>query len=132
LLPELAARYQVFPYLHEEMGAALAAADLVVCRAGASTLGELPLFGIPAILVPYPHAWRYQQVNAEYLAQYGAAVILQDNDLNEKLMTTIQGLFREPQKLEQMRINMRSLIHPQAAQNIANLIYSLVQPDGGA
>jgi len=130
--PEQASRYRVFPYLHDEMGAALAAADLVVCRAGASTLGELPLFGLPAILVPYPYAWRYQQVNAEHLAQNGAATILQDGDLSKKLRSTVQELLRNPEKLEQMRIKMRSLAHPQAAQSIANLIYSLVQPDGGA
>jgi undecaprenyldiphospho-muramoylpentapeptide beta-N-acetylglucosaminyltransferase len=114
-----AERYHAFPYLHEEMGAALAAADLVVSRAGASTLGEFPLFGLPAILVPYPHAWRYQKVNADYLAQRGAAVVLEDSRLVDELYTTICTLLDNPGKMAAMRKSMRALARPQAAQAIA-------------
>src|SRR5512138_3348800 len=88
---ELAARYHAMPYLHE-MGAALASADLALSRAGASSLGEYPLFGLPAILVPYPHAWRYQKVNADYLTRRGAAIILPDPRLNDELLPTLSVL----------------------------------------
>jgi UDP-N-acetylglucosamine--N-acetylmuramyl-(pentapeptide) pyrophosphoryl-undecaprenol N-acetylglucosamine transferase len=114
-----AERYHAYPYLHEEMGAALAAADLVVSRAGASALGELPLFGLPAILVPYPHAWRYQKVNADYLAQRGAAVVLEDSRLVDELYTTICTLLDNPGKMDAMRKSMRELARPQAARAIA-------------
>ena len=65
------------------------AADLAVCRAGASTLGELPLFGLPAVLIPYPYAWRYQKVNADYLAKHGAALVLEDAMMKDELLPTI-------------------------------------------
>jgi hypothetical protein len=71
--------YRPYPYLHERMGAAFRAADLVVARAGASMLGEAPAFALPSLLVPYPHAWRYQKVNADYLANAGAAIRLDDH-----------------------------------------------------
>lgn len=115
-------RYRAFPYLHEEMSAAFAAADLAVCRAGASVLGELPLFGLPAILVPYPYAWRYQQVNAEYLAQKGAAQIVQDRDLSTRLLPEIQSLLTQPVKLAEMRQALQSLAQPFAAYTIAESI----------
>jgi undecaprenyldiphospho-muramoylpentapeptide beta-N-acetylglucosaminyltransferase len=114
-----AERYHAYPYLHEEMGAALAAADLVVSRAGASALGEFPLFGLPAILVPYPYAWRYQKVNADFLAQRGAAVVLEDNRLSEELYTTVCTLLENPGKLDAMQKTMRELARPQAAHSIA-------------
>ncbi len=88
-----------FPYLHEEMGAALAAADLALSRAGASTLGEYPLFGLPAILVPYPHAWRYQKVNADYLVQHGAAVMLEDAKLSDQLLPTVNDLLESSSEI---------------------------------
>jgi len=125
LTSEQRARYHAFPYLHEEMGAALAAADLVISRAGAATLGEFPFFGLPAILIPYPHAWRYQKVNADYLAGQGAAVILQDELLKEELVNLVQDLLDNPAKREAMRRAMRSLARPQAAEEIAGQLLEL-------
>lgn len=121
---ELAARYHALPYLHE-MGAALAAADLVVSRAGASVLGEFPLFGLPAVLVPYPHAWRYQKVNAEFLAYRGAAVILEDHRINNELMVTLNVLLDNRNKLKSMRAAMFELSHPRAAEKIASILIEL-------
>jgi UDP-N-acetylglucosamine--N-acetylmuramyl-(pentapeptide) pyrophosphoryl-undecaprenol N-acetylglucosamine transferase len=121
---ELVKRYHVMPYLHE-MGAALAAADLVVSRAGASCLGEYPLFGLPAVLVPYPHAWRYQKVNADYLTRRGAAIMLQDHRLNDELVVTLNVLVENPNKLKAMRAAMFELSHPRAAEKIASALIQL-------
>jgi undecaprenyldiphospho-muramoylpentapeptide beta-N-acetylglucosaminyltransferase len=116
------ARYHAYPFLEEEMGAAFAAADLAVCRAGASTLGELPLFGLPAVLVPYPHAWHYQHQNAEFLRSHGGAVILKDEELNNKLLPAVLGLIHDEKKLAKMSHAMKDLSHPDAAEKIAEMI----------
>jgi UDP-N-acetylglucosamine--N-acetylmuramyl-(pentapeptide) pyrophosphoryl-undecaprenol N-acetylglucosamine transferase len=121
---ELAPRYHAMAYLHE-MGAALAAADLVVSRAGASALGEYPLFALPAVLVPYPHAWRYQKVNADYLTRRGAAITLEDHRLNEDLLVTLIVLAENPNKLKAMRAAMFEMSHPRAAEKIASALIEL-------
>ncbi len=131
LSPELAARYRIFPYLHERMGAALRAADLVIARAGASTLGEFPAFGVPAILVPYPHAWRYQKVNADYLASQGAAILLEDADLWGKLLLTVQALFEHPGRLQAMREVMQGLYRAEAAEKIGAALLALGERKSG-
>jgi UDP-N-acetylglucosamine--N-acetylmuramyl-(pentapeptide) pyrophosphoryl-undecaprenol N-acetylglucosamine transferase len=112
-------RYHAFAYLHEDMGAALSAAELVVSRAGASALGEFPQFGLPAILVPYPHAWRYQKINAEKLAKNGAAILLEDARLKSGLLMTIEKLLESPQKLVDMRAAMLAQRSQDAAGKIA-------------
>jgi UDP-N-acetylglucosamine:LPS N-acetylglucosamine transferase len=117
--------YHVFPYLHEEMALALAAADLAVCRAGASTLGELPLFGLPAVLVPYPHAWRYQKVNAEWLAQQGAGVVLEDAALKTDLLPLLRSLLDDPTRLAAMRERSAALAQPRGAANLADELLRL-------
>lgn len=117
-------RYHVRPYLHE-MGAALSAADLVLSRAGASSLGEYPLFSLPAVLVPYPYAWRYQKINADFLAGRNAAVILQDELLKDKLLPVIKDLLMNQNKREAMRFAMKSLSRPRAAEDIASRLVEL-------
>jgi len=119
---DLSARYHPFPYLHEEMAAALASADLVVSRAGASTLGEFPLFALPAVLVPYPHAWRYQRVNAEFLAQQGAAVVVADEQLKINLVSLVTDLLQSPDRLRKMSTAMGALARPDAGQRIADQV----------
>ncbi|MGQ9709150.1 MAG: undecaprenyldiphospho-muramoylpentapeptide beta-N-acetylglucosaminyltransferase [Anaerolineae bacterium] len=121
-------RYHPYPYLHDEaMGQALAAADLAVCRAGASTLGELPYFGLPAVLVPYPYAWRYQRVNAEWLAARGAAVVLEDARLREELVPTVRSLLEDPVRLAQMQAQASALARPDAAARLAELVRVLAR-----
>lgn len=117
--------YRPFPYLYAEMGAALTAADLVVSRAGASVIGEYPLFGLPAILVPYPHAWRYQETNARYLANRGAAIVIQDQNLGGGLKAVIDRLMQDKPQRQEMSRAMADLARPEAAKAIATLLASL-------
>lgn len=125
---DLKTNYRAFAFLHEDMGAAFAAADLVICRAGASTMGELPFFGLPAILIPYPYAWRYQKQNAQYLAEHGAAVVLPDDEnLSENLVETLNDLMSNPKIMKKMRAAMKNLNKSHAALNIAEALVSLTQ-----
>jgi UDP-N-acetylglucosamine--N-acetylmuramyl-(pentapeptide) pyrophosphoryl-undecaprenol N-acetylglucosamine transferase len=113
-------RYQLFPYLHtEEMAQALAAADVVVSRSGASALGEYPLMGLPALLIPYQFAWRYQRVNADYLVEQGAAIRLDAETLEQTLWPTLEGVLQDTAKLAAMRERMLALARPQAAEQLA-------------
>ncbi len=131
LAPALAARYRAYPYLYDDMGAALTIADLILCRAGASTLGELPQFGLPAVLVPYPHAWRYQKVNADYLVERGAAEMLPDDELDRRLKTVLLELIRDRERLNSMSEKMESLAQPDAAARIGQLLLDVASSDAG-
>lgn len=132
LRTEAAGNYHPFNYLHEEMGAAYAAADMVVSRSGASTLGELPAFGLPAILVPYPFAWRYQKVNADYLAGSGAAIVVENKDLPDRLVREVKTILDDPALLAQKKNAMRSLAVADAAESIAELILEQASRKGEA
>lgn len=130
LPPERRACYQPVAYLDEEMGEALAMADLAVCRAGASTLGELPLFGLPAVLVPYPYVRRHQERNAAYLVRHGGAVMIPDEEIEERLGEVMQDLLRSPDRLREMRQRMAALARPEAADRLAALVMGWVKDQG--
>jgi len=130
-LPQaLARRYSVYAYLHEEMIDALAAADLVVARAGAATTAEFPAVALPSILIPYPYAGRHQELNADYMVKNGAAVKIDDADLRDGvLLRTVTELFEDPQKLAGLGDGTRRLAQPEAARCIAQLLREIVRPN---
>jgi UDP-N-acetylglucosamine--N-acetylmuramyl-(pentapeptide) pyrophosphoryl-undecaprenol N-acetylglucosamine transferase len=115
---ELRNRYHAYPYMHEELVAAMAATDLVVARAGAATLAEFPAVGLPSILVPYPYAGQHQGVNADFVVGHGAAVRIEDADLTTRLKPTVVGLLDDRETLAQMRRKSQSLARPDAAQKL--------------
>lgn len=121
-LPEATSRrYRLHAYL-PDMAFAMAAADLALMRAGASTLGELPLAGLPAVLVP--GAFSDQAANAAYLADHGATVVLPENRIAEAV-PIIKRLLQDDPRLEAMSQAMRSLARPDAADNIATMLMEI-------
>jgi UDP-N-acetylglucosamine--N-acetylmuramyl-(pentapeptide) pyrophosphoryl-undecaprenol N-acetylglucosamine transferase len=121
-----ARRYHPVDYLHEAMSLALAAADLTVARAGASTLGEFPVASLPSILVPLVISGVNQQRNAEQLAQHGAAVIIADNKLADDLARTVVELLNQSERRATMAQAASALAKPNAAQNIADALMAMI------
>ncbi len=107
-----------------DMGAAYAAADFAICRAGASTLAELAAVGLPALLVPYPFAANdHQRKNAEAVVRAGAASLVLDRDLTGEAMAAfIRQAVRAPEALREMGRRARTLAAPDAADRVASLV----------
>lgn len=114
------------PYLHD-MADAYALSDLAIARAGASTLGELAALGIPAVLIPYPYAAEdHQTVNAQTLAARGAAVVIEDRNLNaDSLWWTLREVMQS-ERLEELRSAARSLASRDAVATILARVEALV------
>ncbi len=119
--------WRVYEYLHEEMVDVMAAADLAVCRSGASVLGELPCLGLPAVLVPYPYAWRFQKVNAQYLVEYGAALMLEDHMLAENLVDRVLALLGDADALAAMRTASQSAARCDGAVRSAQHVREIIR-----
>ncbi len=120
LSEEQQARYIVRPYI-DDMAAAMHAADVVVSRSGASTLGELPAAGAAAVLVPGEYEGWSQAPNAEYLQAQGAAVMLRNAELG-RLADTVLTLLGDAARVAAMREAARRLARPDAARDLAQLV----------
>lgn len=118
----------IAPYI-EEMGAAYSAADLVLCRAGASSIAELTNLGKPSVLVPYPFATGdHQRHNAKALVTGGAALVVEDDALaGESAINTLLALLNNSEKLRNMGEASRKLAYPDAAHQLALRILALAQ-----
>jgi UDP-N-acetylglucosamine--N-acetylmuramyl-(pentapeptide) pyrophosphoryl-undecaprenol N-acetylglucosamine transferase len=122
----------VIPFIHD-MGDAYAVADLVISRAGATTLAELTICGKAAILIPYPHAaGNHQKANAKKLWDINAAQMILDSDLSGKsLSDLVRNIFNEPDVISEMETVSRSIGRPDAAKKIVELITRLVKSGEG-
>lgn len=123
-------RWQVQPFL-DDMPRRFGAADLVLCRSGASTVAELAAAGKAAVLVPFPQAADdHQRRNAEVMVEAGAARVLLEPDLTpEQLLGTLVDLLGDPGRLRAMAESARTLAHPDAAQTIASMTMALARGD---
>jgi len=107
----------------DDMAAAYGVADFVICRAGALTVSELTAAGLGSVLIPYPHAIDdHQSENARWLVDNGAAVMLQQKDLNpEALATLLEELLANKQRLVAMAVAARALALPDAVNTVADV-----------
>jgi UDP-N-acetylglucosamine--N-acetylmuramyl-(pentapeptide) pyrophosphoryl-undecaprenol N-acetylglucosamine transferase len=119
--------YRPYPFLRDDMLAALVATDLVVGRAGSSTVAEVTALGIPSVIVPYPHAAGHQGANAEILAAAGAARIVADEAFDaDALVAATDILFDEPARAA-MSAAARGFGRPGAANAVAALVLALAE-----
>ena len=129
-------RYRPYPFLRDEMLDALAAADLVVGRAGSSTLAEATALALPMVVVPYPHAGGHQRANAEVLAAAGAARLVEDAAFDAAALLEAAALLDDPSAHVRMSAAARDLGRPGAANAVADLVLALAEhrdlPDAAA
>jgi UDP-N-acetylglucosamine--N-acetylmuramyl-(pentapeptide) pyrophosphoryl-undecaprenol N-acetylglucosamine transferase len=115
----------------DDMPGTFGRADLLVCRSGASTVAEIAAAGKPAIFVPFPAAADdHQNVNARALERVGAAVVVEESNLEAAyLVETIAALIADATRLQSMSVAARSLAHPQAVEEIVEMVRKLANPE---
>ena len=119
----LAARVEAFIF---QIDREMKTADVVICRSGATTLAELAASGTPAVLVPLPTATDdHQRKNAEVFARSGAAVVIEERDLQSTLTDVLAALVNDHDRLRRMSEAARTLARPDAAERIADRVQQL-------
>lgn len=127
-LPEpLRRRYRPHPFLREDMLAALASADLIVGRAGSSTLAEATALGVPIVVVPYPHAAGHQSANAATLVEAGAARMIADAAFDADALLEAARILDDPSVHVAMAAAARSMGRPRAADAVAELVLAAAE-----
>ncbi len=124
-------RVKVSPFI-EEMSSAYSQADLIIARAGATTLAEISACGIPAILIPFPYAANdHQTENARFFSSRGGALLLQEKEIEERGFTSLLNeLLTHPEKLREMAKRMKALGRPDAADRIVSALFPLTSSGG--
>ncbi len=115
-------RYRPFPFLRDEMLPALVATDLVVGRAGSSTLAEVTALGIPSVIVPYPHAAGHQTANARVLADAGGARLVADEAFDADTLVEVADLLADGPARARLAEAARAFGRPGAADAVAALV----------
>ena len=122
---DLGLGHKVFSFL-AAMQYAYSAADLVVCRAGATTLAEILFYQLPAIIIPYPHAYGHQSANAAVLEEKGLARVIDEARLERGILKRyIEDFFSDSQLIKNMRQNYRNIALPEASELMLGLALSL-------
>jgi UDP-N-acetylglucosamine--N-acetylmuramyl-(pentapeptide) pyrophosphoryl-undecaprenol N-acetylglucosamine transferase len=116
-----AARYEPFDFAND-LADRIRAADLVISRAGASTLSEVSAIGIPMILVPYPYAGGHQRLNVTPYASGGAAIVVADEEVEGRLRGVLTSVIDDDARYRKMVEAMRGLGRPYAAEEVVRLL----------
>jgi UDP-N-acetylglucosamine--N-acetylmuramyl-(pentapeptide) pyrophosphoryl-undecaprenol N-acetylglucosamine transferase len=123
---------EVLPFI-KDMPAVFSRSDLLICRSGASTVGEVAAAGKPAVFIPFPRAADdHQKVNAQALVNAGAAAMLEEKNLNsESLAEIVARILADRTQLERMGQAAKKLSHPNAAQDVARMAAALADRNHG-
>ncbi len=118
---------KVYPFI-ENMTAAYSAADLVIARAGATTIAEVAALGLPVVFIPSTVvAANHQYMNAKTLEEGNAAIIIKDEELKDKLYTVVKSLINDSEKLAELKRNIKQFSKPNAAVEIAREAIKLAE-----